>query len=69
MKTRIGRTLFGAGMLLSLSFGATQAVASAESKASGPYCRTAPERTACYLDCQAEGKIGICDTDIGCYCI
>lgn len=69
MKTKAGSTLLLAGLLLALGFGTTQVFAAPQTEARGPYCHTAQERTQCYLDCQADGMLGICDTDIGCYCI
>ena len=69
MKRNLIPTLVGTGILLSLAFGTTRALASPAGNARGPYCRTAQERAACFQDCQAQNMIGICDTDIGCYCI
>jgi len=70
MKRRLDTVLLGTGVLLALAFGATQAAAKPDTKAKrGEFCFTAQERAECNLACAEDGLWGICDPDIGCYCI
>ncbi|HEY0017671.1 MAG TPA: hypothetical protein VGC13_15270 [Longimicrobium sp.] len=68
MKRNIQSSLFGAGLLLSLGFGVSQAFASAQTEAEQAYCQTYAEMVACRRDCGAVGMYAYCDQELGCTC-